>query len=114
MKNYLLSPPLLKKLSFIETLYMYLSVSKTTISSVFVLEEVRKHFLVYYLSNVLLDAEPRYTRFEQLAQALIETIKKLKHYFPSHTMVVLTFYPLRAILHAPDSLGKLMKWSMVL
>lgn len=44
------------------------------------LEEGQKHFPVYYMSKVLLDAETIYIPFEQLALSLIETVKKLKHW----------------------------------
>lgn len=64
------------------------------------------------MSKVLLDAETRYTQLEQLAFSFIETIKKLKLYFQSHSVIMLTSYPLRAILHNPDSASRLMKWSV--
>lgn len=73
----------------------YLVVPNTAVSSVLDLEEDRKHYLIYYMNMVMLDAETRYTQLEQLALALIEIVKKLKLYFQSYTVIVLTSYPLK-------------------
>ena len=35
--------------------------------------------------------------------------KKLRLYFQAHTIVVVTSYPIRVILHKPDASGRLLK-----
>ena len=69
---------------------------------------------VHFLSKVLTDAETRYTDFKQITLALRMTGKKLRPYFQAHTIVVLTNYPIRAILHKPDASGWLLKWAIEL
>ena len=40
--------------------------------------------------------------------------KKFQPYFQAHTIVVLTSSPIRAILHKPDTSGRLLKWAVEL
>ena len=61
-----------------------------------------------------MDVETRYTDFERIVLALRTVAKKLHPYFQAHTIVVLTNYPIRAILHKPNSLGRLLKWEVEL
>ncbi|XP_050141177.1 uncharacterized protein LOC126617183 [Malus sylvestris] len=37
---------------------------------------------------------------------------KLKPYFQAHTVIVMTQYPLRSILHGPDTSQQVMKWAL--
>ena len=39
---------------------------------------------------------------------------KLRPYFQAYTIIVLTSYPIRAILQKPDSSGQLLKWAIEL
>ena len=41
-------------------------------------------------------------------------VKKLRLYFQAHTIVVLTSYLIKAILHKPDASGWLLKWAIEL
>ena len=59
---------------------------------------------------MLIDAKTRYTNFEQIALALRMAAKKLHPYFQAHTIVVLTSYLIRAILHKQNASGWLLKW----
>ena len=67
---------------------------------------------VYFMSKVLTEAETRYTNFERIALALKMAAKKLCLYFQAHTIVVLTTYPIRAILHKPEASTQLLKWAV--
>ena len=51
---------------------------------------------------------------KQLALALMITSLKLRSYFHSHTICVLTNYPLRQVLQKPDASGHLLKWAIKL
>ena len=51
---------------------------------------------------------------EKMVLALITTKKKLRHYFESHTIVVMTNFPIRQILLKPDLSGRLTKWAIEL
>ena len=86
-----------------------------TVSTVFIrANKDDKQRPVYFVSKMLKDAETRYIDFEQIALALRMAIKKLHPYFQTHTIIVLTSYPIRAILHKPDASGQLLKWAVEL
>ena len=65
---------------------------------------------VYYIDKRLVDAETRYPEMEKLALALVIPSRKLRLYFYSHPIWVLTNYPLRQVLQKPDASGHLLKW----
>ena len=65
---------------------------------------------VYFVSNMIIDAETRYTDFERIALALRMVAKKLRPYFQAHTIVVFTSCLIIAILHKPDASGRFLKW----
>ncbi|GAV88864.1 hypothetical protein CFOL_v3_32285 [Cephalotus follicularis] len=97
-----------------EDLYLYLAVTQGTVSAVLVREEDKVQRSVYYVRKVLNDAEGRYLEVEKYAYALIIVVRKLKPYFQTHTIKVLTNKPLRQVLAKPDTLGRLVKWSVKL
>ena len=51
---------------------------------------------------------------EKLALALVIASRKLRPYFHSHTIRVLTNYPLRQVLQKLNALGHLLKWAIEL
>ncbi|KAJ9539548.1 hypothetical protein OSB04_032281 [Centaurea solstitialis] len=61
-----------------------------------------------------LDAETRYTSVEKLLLGLMTAAKKLRHYFESHHIIVVTNYPLKTVLRKPELTGRLAKWSIYL
>ena len=69
---------------------------------------------VYFVSKVLMDPETRYTSFEWIVLALKMIAKKLRPYFQAYTIIILTNYFIRSILHKPDTLGRLLKWAVEL
>ena len=83
-KEYLGCPPLLSKPIEGEKLYIYLVVSKETVSATLVGEKEKIQWPVYYMSKRLLDAETRYLELEKLALALMVASRKLRPYF-QHT-----------------------------
>ena len=97
--RHLTSPPLPSKLKDGETLYIYLAASETTVSVVLIREEEGKQLQVYYVSRTLLDAETRYTELEKLAVTLVMAARKLRPYFQCRSIMVLTTFPLKNILH---------------
>ncbi|KAK3019471.1 hypothetical protein RJ639_005155 [Escallonia herrerae] len=88
--EYLASPPLLSKPVLGEDLFLYLAVAESV------------------------GAEQRYPNAEKLAFALLSAARKLRPYFQSHTIIVLTVKPLRRILHRPDLSGRFVPWSVEL
>ncbi|XP_056860098.1 uncharacterized protein LOC130508553 [Raphanus sativus] len=114
LKDYLTTPPLLSKPLEGEVLLLYLAVSEHAVSAVLVREEGRKQHCIYYVSKSLLDAETRYNHLEKLALALVNAARKLRHYFKAHQIVVVTSFPIKAVLHKPEVSGRLAKWAIEL
>ncbi|KAL0433496.1 UNVERIFIED_CONTAM: Transposon Tf2-12 polyprotein [Sesamum latifolium] len=114
LKRYLVSPPLLTKPKMGETLCVYLAVSKSAISAVLVRQEGREHQPVYYVSKVLQGAETRYFQIEKLALTLVVVARKLRPYFQSNQVVVLTNHHLRQVLANPELFGRMVKWAVEL
>ncbi|KAL2253132.1 UNVERIFIED_CONTAM: Ribonuclease HI [Sesamum indicum] len=63
---------------------------------------------------MLQGAELRYTEMEKLALALVVTARKLRPYFQSHKVIVLTNYPLKHIMSQPEASDRLIKWTVEL
>ena len=51
---------------------------------------------------------------EKLILALVTTSRKLRPYFQAHTVEVRTEYPMKQILHKPETSGRLIKWAIEL
>ena len=51
---------------------------------------------------------------EKLILALVTTSRKLRPYFQAHTVEVPTEYPMKQILHKPETSGRLIKWAIEL
>ncbi|WZZ45649.1 hypothetical protein YC2023_041908 [Brassica napus] len=114
LKRYLASPPVLAKPGEGEPLFLYIAISATAVSGVLIREERGEQKPILYISKTLLDAESRYPLMEKLACAVVTSARKLRPYFQSHTIVVLTTFPLRTILHSPSQSGRLAKWAVEL
>ncbi|KAJ9557123.1 hypothetical protein OSB04_011737 [Centaurea solstitialis] len=104
LKQYMTSPPLMTKPVEGESLQLYLAVSKNATSAVLVREEDQQQRPIYYVSKSFLDAETRYTSMEKLLLGLMTAAKKLRHYFESHHIIVVTNYPLKTLHVRSDSL----------
>ncbi|CAA0823307.1 Unknown protein, partial [Striga hermonthica] len=114
IKDVLLRLPTLQKPLPDEPLYLYLGVSDVAVSVVLIRQDGLQQFLVYYVSKALHDAELRYPHMEKLAFALVIAARKLRPYFLEHSIIVFTTYPLRQVLHRPDTSGRMIKWAIEL
>ena len=107
-------PPILVSPIEGELLTLYLAVSDFSTSAVLVRDKDRVQHLVYYCNRALRGAEERYPRMENLILALVTTARKLCPYFQAHTIEFPTEYPMKQVLHKPETSGRLMKWAIEL
>ena len=98
LKQYLSSPPILSRPKKEEVLYAYLSVTNYVVSLVLVRNENGVQRTVYYVSKSLQEAKTRYLPLEKVVLAIMHTTRKLPNYFQAHTVMVLTQFPLQALL----------------
>ena len=114
LKSYLSTSPLLTTASPSEPLSLYLSASNAAVGAVLIKDEGGRQQPIYYVSQVLKDAETRYPSVEKFAYALVMASRKLRHYFQGRDIKVITNQPLKKILHKPDLSGRLINWAVEL
>ena len=95
LKEYMGKLPQLSKPVNGEPLFLYLAVLEYAVSGALIREEDKIQWPVYYINKWLIDTETRYPKMEKLALALVIASWKLRPYFCSYTIRVLTNYPLR-------------------
>jgi ribonuclease HI len=110
-----------------EPLYLYITTAAEAVSMVLVIERTAQEGQeleglgpatrvrtiqrpVYYVSEVLHEAKARYLETHKLLYAVLIASRKLCHYFEAHRVVVVTSFPLRAILHNSNATGNIAKW----
>jgi hypothetical protein len=111
-----------------EPLYLYIAAAAAAVSMVLVIERTTQEGqepeglgpitwvrtiqkLVYYVSEVLHEAKARYLETHKLLYVVLVASRKLRHYFQAHRVVVMTSFPLRAILHNSNATGNITKWA---
>ncbi|XP_073130049.1 uncharacterized protein [Henckelia pumila] len=114
LKEHLANPPILFKPKPGERLWVYISTTEFAVSTVLIKEEGGDQKPVYYVSHALKGPETRYSEMEKMALALILTARKLRPYFLSHPVTVLTNSPLGRVVTQPDASGRLVKWTVEL
>ncbi|XP_073294451.1 uncharacterized protein [Primulina huaijiensis] len=114
LKKHLAELPVLVKPELGEKLWIYLSATVHAISLVLIREEGTDQKPVYYVSHALRGAELKYSEVEKIALALVVTARKLRPYFLSHPIVVLTNSPLGKIMTHAEVSGRMIKWTIEL
>ena len=114
LKAYINESPVLSKPIIGETLFLYVATSEHAVSGVLIREESGEQQLIYYVSRSLVDAKTRYPVMEKLALAVVTAARKLRPYFQSHSITVMTSQPLQTVLHSPSQSGRLAKWEIEL
>jgi len=63
---------------------------------------------------VLQGPETRYQALEKAALAVVFSARRLRHYFHSFTILVMTDLPIQKVLKKPDVAGRMVKWAVEL
>ena len=90
LKEYLAAPPMLCKPQLGVPLRLYFAVMERAISAILVQEQDQVQKLIYFVSKVLQGPEVRYQALEKAALAVVFSARRLRHYFQSFTVVVMT------------------------
>ena len=69
---------------------------------------------MYFISEVLSDSKTRYSQIQKLLYAVLITKRKLRHYFESHLVMVVTSFPLEEVVQSQDAMRRTAKWALEL
>ena len=69
---------------------------------------------IYFINEVLSETKTRYPHIQKLIYAVILARRKLRHYFESHQVTVVSSFPLGEIIHNREASGRIAKWAVKL
>ena len=98
-----------------EPLLLYIVATTQVVSAALVVErEEEVHTLkvqrpIYYISEVLSDSKTCYPQIQKLLYTVLIAKRKLRHYFESHPVMVVTSFPLSEVIQNQDATGRITK-----
>jgi hypothetical protein len=116
LKALLTNAPILVPFAAGEALLIYVAATTQVVSAAIVVERREEgHALlvqrpVYFISEVLSETKIRYPQIQKLLYAVILTRRKLRHYFKSHPVTVVSSFPLGKIIQCREASGRIPKW----
>jgi hypothetical protein len=120
LKALLTNAPILVPPAAEEALLIYVAATTQVFSAAVVVERQEEgHALVvqrpvYFISEVLSETKIRYLQVQKLLYIVILTRRKLRHYFESHPVTVVSSFPLGEIIQCREASGRIAKWAVEL
>jgi hypothetical protein len=118
LKALLTNAPILVPPAAGEALLIYVAATTQVVSAAIVVERREEgHALpvqrpVYFISEVLSETKIRYPQIQKLLYVVILTRRKLRHYFESHLVTVVSSFPLGEIIQCREASGRIAKWTV--
>jgi ribonuclease HI len=119
LKALLTNAPILVPPTEGEALLVYIAATTQVVIAAIVVDRQEGHALliqrpVYFISEVLFETKIRYPQIQKLLYAVILTRQKLRHYFESHPVTVVSSFPLGEIIQCREASGRTAKWAVEL
>jgi hypothetical protein len=117
LKALLTNAPILVPPAAEEALLIYVAATTQVVSAAVVVERREEgHALliqrpVYFISEVLSETKVCYPQIQKLLYAVILTRRKMRHYFESHPVTVVSSFPLGEIIQSREASGRIAKWA---
>ncbi|XP_070030429.1 uncharacterized protein [Nicotiana sylvestris] len=107
-----MKPPVLASAILGKPLILYISAQERSVGALLAQENSEeKENSLYYLIRMMTPNELNYSPIEKLCLALVFSIQKLKHYFQSHVVrLVSRANPIKLVMSKPDLSDRLARW----